>query len=56
MKSNKKYQVALSKLGDEFSVSEDILKDLETYVGNLVWLQQFEVYVYTEKSFLSREW
>ena len=35
MKSNKKYQVALSKLGDEFSVSEDILKDLETYVCEL---------------------
>ena len=31
MKSIKKYQVVLSKL-DEFSISEDILKTLETYV------------------------
>ena len=35
MKSNQKYQVALSKLDDEFFVSEDILKDLETYVCEL---------------------
>ena len=35
MKSNQKHQMALTKLGDEFTVSEDILNDLEAYVCEL---------------------